>query len=69
MPPSHQQHGQQVTRDRARGRSYTSTTSRRGSAGALHSPGMLEPFFLFSSFFKFASLLVGGGSHEHDALR
>lgn len=42
MPPSHQQHGQQDTGGRARGRSYTSATSRGRSFGALHPPGEAE---------------------------
>lgn len=39
MPPSYQQHGQQATGGGDRGRGFTSTTSRRRSAGALHPPG------------------------------
>lgn len=38
MPPSHPQHGQQAAGDGAGGRGFTST-ARRSSTGALHTPG------------------------------
>lgn len=58
MPPSRQQHGQQATGGGDRGRGFTSTTSRRRVAGALHTPGggARQAGFCIACFrFKFAT--------------
>lgn len=47
VPPSHQQHGQQATGGGDRGWGFTSTTSRRRVAGALHTPGGLVIFYIW----------------------